>query len=506
MAVQPAGAFALLSWLLLLVAVLPGCSRDDRPERSPDHPTLVPTQRSGDVAAMIGDRLVTSAEVDASIAGLLHELDYQRYQLRREALESRLLRQLTAGDSGVRSARILLTPPVAPAVRLSGAPAAVRPQADAPVTITVFCDFESPHCAVAQASLADLLQLYPRLVRVAARDLPLPIHPRAGAAAEAARCAGAQGRYWQYHDLLFARGAVPDRTGLEAVAAAASLDAAAFRECLDSRAQAAAVAADASVAQALGLSMVPALFVNGRRATPPVGLDQLIWMVESELAVEGRQPTTFEMRGETNLPLSLRATIVGATPGLGLAVIGALRGASGEVVIREGEQPAPGAILRRVLEDRVELLVDGGIETLRFAPVSAGTGPVADDTRDAQESPPGPEQSLSTAWRGPTPVPVFLDREVVRKRMADRVALSTQLKPEPLTVDGYRLLKLENVQPGSLYELLGLQPGDVVVMVNEQPVHEGDNPLWDALDRDSEVRVRVIHRGGIAQQYVYRFQ
>jgi type II secretory pathway component PulC len=75
-----------------------------------------------------------------------------------------------------------------------------------------------------------------------------------------------------------------------------------------------------------------------------------------------------------------------------------------------------------------------------------------------------------------------------------------------MTVDGYRLLQLRAVPPGSLYELLGLQAGDVIVAVNEQPIHEGDNPLWDALDREREVRVRVMRRGGLAQHYTYRFE
>jgi len=43
-------------------------------------------------------------------------------------------------------------------------------------------------------------------------------------------------------------------------------------------------------------------------------------------------------------------------------------------------------------------------------------------------------------------------------------------------------------------------------MVNEQPIHEGDNPLWDVLDREAEVRVRVMRRGAIANHYTYRFQ
>jgi type II secretory pathway component PulC len=101
---------------------------------------------------------------------------------------------------------------------------------------------------------------------------------------------------------------------------------------------------------------------------------------------------------------------------------------------------------------------------------------------------------------------VFLDRELVRERMSDRVALSSALAPVEMTVDGYRQLRIDRSSPGDLYDLLGLQAGDVVVMVNEQPIHEGDNPLWDALDREGEVRLRVMGKGGIARHYTYRFE
>jgi type II secretory pathway component PulC len=68
-----------------------------------------------------------------------------------------------------------------------------------------------------------------------------------------------------------------------------------------------------------------------------------------------------------------------------------------------------------------------------------------------------------------------------------------------------RLLRLERVEPGSLYELLGMQSGDVLISVNEQPATEAFNPLWDALEKEGEVRVRVIRRGGLAQHFTYRF-
>jgi type II secretory pathway component PulC len=62
------------------------------------------------------------------------------------------------------------------------------------------------------------------------------------------------------------------------------------------------------------------------------------------------------------------------------------------------------------------------------------------------------------------------------------------------------------VAPGSLYELLGFQAGDVILGVNEQPVTEAFNPLWDALEKEGEVRVRVMRRGGLAQHFTYRFE
>jgi type II secretory pathway component PulC len=171
-------------------------------------------------------------------------------------------------------------------------------------------------------------------------------------------------------------------------------------------------------------------------------------------------------------------------------------------VRREGERVTPEAILRRVDSDGVELLVAGRIETLSFSAVRNGKERLADAGAERSgEEPPAPLMPPRIS-----PMQVFLDREMVRERMGDRVWLSSQLKPVPMTVDGYRLLQLADVPPGSLYELLGLQPGDVVVMVNEQPIHEGDNPLWDALDREQEVRVRVMRRGGIAHHYTYRFQ
>jgi hypothetical protein len=130
----------------------------------------------------------------------------------------------------------------------------------------------------------------------------------------------------------------------------------------------------------------------------------------------------------------------------------------------------------------------------------AATSPVADGRRSVD----------SDAGRAaPTPVamlPVNLNREMVRDMMTDRVALSAALEPVEKTVDGYRMLSVARTASGDLYGLLGLEPGDLIVMVNEQSVHEGDNPLWDLLDREDEVRIWVMRDGRTPRHFTYRFE
>ena len=499
-ATRPSAA-RLVVPMLLGVLALQGCGRGAPPEAGPTRPADEQGGNPERVVATIGDRQVTESEADALVAGQLHELDRQRYELRRQATEALLLQELGASGADVRTARIRLVPPLPGVVALPGVPAGLRPEPAAPVTVSVFCNFESPHCAAVQSALADLLSLYPDSVRIAARDLPLPMHPRSTRAAEAARCAGRQGRYWQFHDLLWARGRGPEAEELATVGQAIGLDAGSFRVCVETRAEAGAVAADMAVAERLGLGAVPAVFVNGRIVSAPVTPDQIVWLVEEELQRLDAAGSRLAATQPTRLPLVLRATIVGERPGLGLALIGGLQPDSPVAVRREGERVTSDAILRRVGPDGVELVVAGRVETLSFSNASEQGG----DTASSVDGEAGAEPAAAVAPPRTSPMPVFLDRELVRERMTDRVALSARLQPVPMTVDGYRLLQLDEVPPGSLYELLGLQAGDVIVAVNEQPIHEGDNPLWDALDREQEVRVRVMRRGGVAQHYTYRF-
>jgi protein-disulfide isomerase len=101
-------------------------------------------------------------------------------------------------------------------------------------------------------------------VRLVFKDFPLPSHKLAPPAHEAARCAGAQGRYWPYHDRLFAAQPDFERDDLVRYAVELGLARGPFVACLDERRFAAAVAADLKQGRALGVRSTPSFLINGR--------------------------------------------------------------------------------------------------------------------------------------------------------------------------------------------------------------------------------------------------
>jgi hypothetical protein len=338
-----------------------------------------------------------------------------------------------------------------------------------------------------------VLPLFPGVARVAPRDLPLPFHRQAGLAAQAARCAGDQNRYWAYHDLLYAHRSGLDAASLRGTAGLAALDTARFAECLNSGRHAAAVAADADIAHRVGVDAVPAVFVNGRYLSPPVSAADLIWRIDSELQARHLDsPRHVAARRPSDLPIVVTTVLHSAIPGQGVALL-TPAGSDDPRLYREGDAIAPELLLRRVTARGVDLLHDEGIEALAL-----DMNPVLPETTSSLDG----SGDVVTPHRA---VPVTLDRDRVLVLLSDRIGLEAALEPAPMTAGGHRLLKITNVAVGSLYELLGLEPGDVLLGVNEQPVHEGGNPLWNDLEREDEVRLRVMRPGGLARHFTYRF-
>lgn len=113
---------------------------------------------------------------------------------------------------------------------------------------------------------------YDGRIRLVFKDRPLASHALARPAHEAARCAGAMGKYWEYHDLLFEEQPAFARADLLVYAGEIGLDRAEFARCLDERRFTAEVEADVGQATALGILATPTLLINGRliQGAPPI--------------------------------------------------------------------------------------------------------------------------------------------------------------------------------------------------------------------------------------------
>jgi len=132
--------------------------------------------------------------------------------------------------------------------------------AEAEIIMVEYSDFQCPFCAQAQPTLMQIRQDYPQIKHVF-RNYPLASHPSAGKAAEAAECAGLQGKFWEMHDGLFASQNSLSVDSLKEYALGLFLDQAEFDSCLGSNKTAQAVAAQAAEAASVGVRATPSFLV-----------------------------------------------------------------------------------------------------------------------------------------------------------------------------------------------------------------------------------------------------
>lgn len=146
----------------------------------------------------------------------------------------------------------------------------VKGQANAPVTIIEFSDFQCPFCAkFVKEILPQLDKEYIQTgkVKLIFRDFPLEFHPDAQKAAEAAECAGEQGKYWEMHDSLFQYQNKLDVESLKVYAGELGIDMTQFNKCLDKGDMAEEVKKDFAEGQKYGITGTPAFFINGKLVT-----------------------------------------------------------------------------------------------------------------------------------------------------------------------------------------------------------------------------------------------
>lgn len=179
----------------------------------------------------------------------------------REQLESALQKRLFQKYN----AKILLKEPAPFAQNISipaGTPS--RGSAAAPVTVVMFSDFQCPACSGAHPVLQKVLAEYPGKIRFVVRNYPLTtIHENAFRAAQAAAAAAAQGKFFEYTDVLYTHQDALDTASLKRYAAELGLNQKQFDADLDSGKYIDLVKKDMADGASYGISGTPAIFVNG---------------------------------------------------------------------------------------------------------------------------------------------------------------------------------------------------------------------------------------------------
>jgi protein-disulfide isomerase len=154
----------------------------------------------------------------------------------------------------------------------------------AKVTIVEFSDFQCPFCSRVGPTMQRILSEFSGQVKIAFKHNPLSFHQNAQGAAEAAMAAAEQGKFWEYHDKLFANQAALQRSDLERYAQDLGLDLNRFKQALDSGKFKLAVSADQRLAQQIGADGTPSFFVNGRLLAGAMPFDSFKTLIQSEIS------------------------------------------------------------------------------------------------------------------------------------------------------------------------------------------------------------------------------
>lgn len=202
--------------------------------------------------------------------GFLAVITFIFFFLRTQPIELPHIDEETAGGK--------IDQPVVTFVNPSKGPASAK------VTIIEYGDFECESCAHMSAAVETARQAYKDDVRVIWKNYPNEsLHPQSTNAAIAAHCADRQGKFWEYHDILFAQQAVLSPNLYQAISEQLELDTDRFKDCVDSQDTLAVVQKDFEEAKGLGLSATPATYINGKLSVGAVDAAGLLSIIQGEL-------------------------------------------------------------------------------------------------------------------------------------------------------------------------------------------------------------------------------
>jgi protein-disulfide isomerase len=250
----------------------------------------VPALLDAEVTSKVG--LVSEQEVEKFYQENRDKLKGEESNVR-DQIRGRLqnLKLATKREEFLKSLRsqakvvINLKPPPVQRVAVSVAGAPSKGSAKAPVTIVEFSDFHCPFCRSVISTLVQLESKYGDKIKLVFRDFPIEgLHPGATKAHEAARCANEQGKFWAYHDKLFATPPTTSPETFKELAKEIGLNPKAFETCLNSGKYQTAIKDDIAEGNRVGVSGTPAFYINGRQISGAQPLEAFARIIDDELA------------------------------------------------------------------------------------------------------------------------------------------------------------------------------------------------------------------------------
>ncbi len=157
----------------------------------------------------------------------------------------------------------------------------------APIVLVEYTDFQCPYCVRVQPTIAALMERYEGQIQHVFKNLPLPNHQQAQLAGEAAFCAQDQGKFWEFHDWLFANQRTMTRDSMVAQSVELGMDEELFAACVDQHTYTENVDADMREARGFGINGTPGFLINGRVISGAQPIENFEKIIDEELTLKG---------------------------------------------------------------------------------------------------------------------------------------------------------------------------------------------------------------------------
>jgi protein-disulfide isomerase/type II secretory pathway component PulC len=466
------------------------------------------------IAATIGDDIISLEDVDARIQLALFDLEWQKYQLRKDALNSFLSQEIQANTLADEKAIITLEPPAPPRIGLPKDQRPIMGTPDAAITMDVFCSYQSSHCARLYPTLSALEQKYSGMIGFRFFDYPQRFHRYGISAANAFRCVAdftqENNKLWAFQSALFANIEQLNHQRYMILAEQLTLNTPEFEECLIGNHHQKAIAEDIAFGKEIGLGNVPVVFINGLYVKGANPAQMYSFYIDQELSRMGHTKPIQASR----LPITLLATTVSNLTDQSTADM-TLHNNESVIRVRIGEFIQAKA---RIIDIQASQILIDNQGVTEFIKIQTSQGHQladavydntitnqADASADVNDNADEELNDESQHRTLPVTGEMILSREWVDNQLLNQTALEKHFYNADHVVEGNHLIKLDNVDNQRFYTTLGLKTGDVVMRINDKWVHETQNPLWASLQQNEAMTLTVV-RKGLPYRYDYRIE